>query len=93
MRADDDRTAIMHAATHRLRQNDVRTDSESHGLATKKFSLSQRSGLADARRNELFGRIAIGDSDVCVTSRRSGFGSRETIETSKHAAMATSPTA
>jgi hypothetical protein len=54
----------MLASTHQLRQNDVRADSESHGLATKKFSWSQRSGLADAHQNELFGRIAIGDSEA-----------------------------
>src|SRR4029453_14275970 len=41
---------------------------------------SQRSGLADARQNELFERIAIGDSDTCLQSRLLTFGSRWTIE-------------
>jgi hypothetical protein len=79
----------MLASTHQLRQNDVRADSESHGLATKKFSWSQCSGLADARQNELFGRIAIGDSDARLPSRRSGFGARQTIDASTHASIAT----
>ena len=39
-----------------------------------------------------FGRIAIGDSEVRLPSRRYGFGSREPIDASTHAAKATSLT-
>jgi len=62
-------------------------------LATKKFSWSQRSGLADARQNELFGRIAIGDSDARLPSRRSALMSQQTIDASARASIATSLTA
>jgi hypothetical protein len=39
---DDDRSAIGVASTQERRQKVVCADSESHGLATKKFSWSQR---------------------------------------------------
>jgi hypothetical protein len=50
----DDRCTIGVVSTQRCRENGLRTDSESQGLATKKFSSSRRWSLADALRSELF---------------------------------------
>ena len=50
----DDRCTISVVATRQCRENGLCTDSESQGLATKKFSSSERWGLADALQSELF---------------------------------------
>ena len=50
----DDRCTISVVATRQRHENGLCTDSESQGLATKKFSSSERWGLADALQSELF---------------------------------------
>ena len=50
----DDRCTIGVVATRQCRENGLCTDSESQGLATKKFSSLQRWSLADALQSELF---------------------------------------
>ena len=50
----DERNTISLVATRQCRKNGPCTDSESRGLATKKFSSSQRWSLAGALRSELF---------------------------------------
>ena len=50
----DHQSTISVVATQHSRQKAVRTDSESRGLAIKKFSLSERRSLIEALRKRIF---------------------------------------
>jgi hypothetical protein len=81
----DHQQTISVVATHRGRQKAVRTDSESRGLAIKKFSSPARRSLAEALQKRIFRTNRDHRFGSVLALAMVNFRSRWTIDACSHA--------